>query len=106
MTGKEPWEIYAEFTKLAFEDAKEDRKDIKDALEGFIKDSFNVFVNDEFRPLKTRVGVIERCTKAMSKKQEEATVIKVAKITSRWEFWGLVIFQVGAISIALIALLK
>lgn len=105
MAGKEPWEIYAEFTKLAFEDAKEDRKDIKDALEGFIK-SFNLFVNDEFRPLKTRVGIIERCTKTMSKKQEEATVIKVAKITSRWEFWGLVVFQVGAISIALIALFR
>jgi len=106
MPGKEPLEIYAEFTRLAFEDAKEDRLELKNALEGFIKDSFNVFIKDEFGPLKTRVGIIERCTRAMSKKQEEATVIKVAKITSRWEFWGLVIFQVGAISIALIALLK
>ena len=106
MAGKEPWEIYAEFTRLAFEDAKEDRKELRNALKGFIKESFNVFINDEFRPLKARVGVIERCTRAMSKKQEEAAIIKVAKITSRWEFWGLVIFQVGAISIAFIALLK
>ena len=105
MPGKEPWEIYAEFNRLAFEDAKEDRLELKNALEGF-RNSFNVFVNDEFRPLKTRVGAIERCTKTMSQKREEATVIKVAKITSRWEFWGLVIFQLGAISIALIALLK
>jgi len=38
--------------------------------------------------------------------KKEATEISVAKITSRWEFWGMVIVQVSTIVIALIALLN
>lgn len=37
---------------------------------------------------------------------KETTEVKVAKITSRWEFWGVVILQIGAIATSLIALLS
>lgn len=42
----------------------------------------------------------------MKKEREGAAKIQVAKITSRWEFWGIVVVQISALAIALIALLK
>lgn len=42
----------------------------------------------------------------MNKERDESAQVKVAKITSRWEFWGILIAQVSAIVLALIAIFK
>ena len=56
---------------------------------------------------RTLVGDAKRdLVEEIKKEREEATKIQVAKITSRWEFWGIVIVQISALAIALIALLK
>ncbi len=49
---------------------------------------------------------VEEIKKANKKEREEAAQVQIAKITSRWEFWGLVFANLTSIIIALIALLK
>ena len=69
------------------------------------------FIDSKFVQLgnmhKTQLGNAKRELRELfEESQQEATQIKVAKITSRWEFWGIMIVQVSTIVIALIALLN
>lgn len=108
--GFEAWmELFAENINLNFQHAKEDRETIKTDLKEFIA--------DEYKPLKRQVGKIETCVKGISgemkvkaaakqKQEKENAEVKVAKITSRWEFWGILVTQVVVLGVALIALLK
>lgn len=43
---------------------------------------------------------------AKDEMKQEATDVQVAKITSRWEFWGLIAANITSVIIAVIALLK
>lgn len=102
-------ELFAENIKLNFQHAKEDRENIKADLKEF--------VSDEYKPLKRQVDQIEICVKntsrelkvaaeARKKREKEKAEVKVAKITSRWEFWGILVTQAVVLVMAVIALLN
>ena len=73
------------------------RREVSEA-EGRLRD----LIDEKFVQLgQMHQRQIENAKQELSR---EATDIQVAKITSRWEFWGAVIVQIGTLAAALVAL--
>lgn len=72
-----------------------------------LKEDLTKNVRDQFVSLnKIHSGLISKAKDEIIVDLKVPTEVQVAKITSRWEFWGLAFSSVTSLVIAVIALLK